>query len=102
MLESAHSCHKGPCLLLAFWQAARIRGIKLFISVPSYHVLQRRSHHPRARTFRKNGRALPPNFLIEVEVTDFSSVLRTVATVTTGDGAWETIDLTQQGFEYRT
>lgn len=32
---------------------------------------------------------------IEVDVTDYFSVLRTVATYTTGDGAWETVELTQ-------
>lgn len=67
-----------------------------------WEVQNKLTNNNRARTFtacplgRKNGRALPLNFLIEVEVTDFSSVLRTVATYTTGDGAWETIDLTQQ------
>ena len=32
---------------------------------------------------------------IQVEVTDFSDVARTVATYTTGDGIWQTVDLVQ-------
>ena len=45
---------------LSFWQAARRRGIRLFISLPSYHVLQRRRHYKEALVFLKFSEVLSP------------------------------------------
>ena len=45
---------------LSFWQAARRRCVRLFISLPSYHVLQRRRHYKEALIFLKFSEVLSP------------------------------------------
>lgn len=45
---------------LSFWQVARRRGVILFISRPSYNVLQRRRHYREALVFLKFSEVLSP------------------------------------------
>jgi len=45
---------------LSFWQAARRRGVRLFISRPSYNVLQRRRHYRETLVFLKFSEVLSP------------------------------------------
>ncbi len=45
---------------LVFWQAARMRKARLFISAPSYHVLLRRRQYKEAQFFLKFSEVLTP------------------------------------------